>query len=57
MALVQDLDPSVKSIDCMKEAFETNNRVFVVHEFLGQGYKDLYMLANIKGSFSENEIG
>jgi len=26
-------------------------------EFLGQGTRDLYMLANIKGAFSEAEIG
>ena len=57
LAVVMDLDASVKTIDCMKEYYKTDRRVFVVHDFLGQGYKDLYMLANIKGSFSENEIG
>ena len=55
--LIQELDPSMKTIDCMKEFICTHNKVFVVHDFLGQGYKDLYMLANIKGSFTESEIG
>ena len=57
LALAMDLDPSVKTVDCMKEFYESGNRMFVVHDFIGQGYKDLYMLANIKGSFSEHDIG
>ena len=57
LALAMDLDPSIKNIDCMKEFYESQNRIFVVHDFIGQGYKDLYMLANIKGSFGEHDIG
>ena len=30
---------------------------YVSAEFLGQGTRDLYMLANIKGALSEQEIG
>ena len=56
LALAMDLDPSIKTIDCMKEYYESRNRMFVVSDFIGQGYKDLYMLANIKGSFSEHDI-
>ena len=59
LALVMDLNSNknLKNIDCMHEYYTTNNRVYVVHEFFGQGYKDLFMFANIKGSFSEMEIG
>mmetsp|Transcript_47185 Transcript_47185/g.62483 ORF Transcript_47185/g.62483 Transcript_47185/m.62483 type:complete len:84 (+) Transcript_47185:317-568(+) len=34
-----------------------NGVYYLSAEFLGQGTRDLYMLANIKGSFSEAEIG
>ena len=34
-----------------------NNIYYVSAEFLGQGTRDLYMLANIKGALSEHEIG
>ena len=34
-----------------------NGVYYLSAEFLGQGTRDLYMLANIKGSFSESEIG
>lgn len=57
LGLIQDLDNNLKTIDFMKEFICTHNKIFVVHDFLGQGYKDLYMLANIKGNFSESEIG
>ena len=59
IALVMDLDPNTangKCIDCMKEYYMSDKRVLAVHNFVGQGYKDLYMLANIKGAFSEYEI-
>ena len=29
----------------------------MLSEFIGQGYKDLYMLANIRGALSECHIG
>ena len=29
----------------------------MLSEFIGQGYKDLYMLANIRGALSESHIG
>lgn len=34
-----------------------NDLYYTSAEFLGQGTRDLYMLANIKGAFSESEIG
>ena len=34
-----------------------NGIYFVESEFLGQGTRDLYMLANIKGAFTEQEVG
>ena len=34
-----------------------NGVYYMTADFLGQGTRDLYMLANIKGAFSENEIG
>ena len=38
--------------------YKRHNGVYYVSaEFLGQGTRDLYMLANLKGSFSEHEIG
>lgn len=52
-----DLDPSIKYIDCMNKFYLDGSRVLIQSDFIGQGYKDLYMLANVKGSFSENEIG
>lgn len=30
---------------------------YVASEWLGQGYRDLYMLANVKGAFTEYEVG
>ena len=29
----------------------------MLSDFIGQGYKDLYMLANIRGGLSESSIG
>ena len=52
-----DLDPSIRYIDCMNKFYLVGSRVLLQSDFIGQGYKDLYMLANVKGSFSENEIG
>ena len=58
IAQVMELDQKQgKSLDCMREYYMGAHRVFIVNDFIGQGYKDLYMLANIKGSFSEYEIG
>ena len=57
LAIVMDLDPGVKYIDCMNKYYFDGSRVLLQSDFIGQGYKDLYMLANVKGSFSENEIG
>ena len=34
-----------------------NGVYYLCAEFKGQGTRDLYMLANIKGAFSEMEIG
>lgn len=34
-----------------------NSIYYVTSEFLGQGTRDLYMLANIKGAFTEQELG
>ena len=56
LALVMDMDPSSKHgkyVDCMTEYYKSGNRFFCVHNFHGHGYKDLYMLANIKGAFTE----
>ena len=52
-----DFDPENKYIDCMNDWFLDGSRVFMQGEFMGQGYKDLYMLANIRGSLSESSIG
>ena len=52
-----DLDPSIKYIDCMDKFYLDGSRVLIQSDFIGQGYKDLYMLANVRGSFSESEIG
>ena len=56
MALALDLNGE-KGIDGMREFYDTSTRIFVVHDFIGQDHRDLNMLANIKGSFSEQEIG
>ena len=56
MALALDLNGE-KGIDGMKEFYDSPNRIFVVHDYIGQDSKNLNMLANIKGSFSEAEIG
>ncbi len=38
--------------------YKRHNGVYYTSaEFLGQGTRELYMLANIKGAFSEHEIG
>ena len=52
-----DLDTNIKQIDCINKFYLDGSRVLLQSDFIGQGYKDLYMLANVKGSFSENEIG
>ena len=41
----------------MLDWFLDGSRVFMLSEFIGQGYKDLYMLANIRGALSECHIG
>ena len=57
LAIVMDLDTNIKQIDCINKFYLDGSRVLLQSDFIGQGYKDLYMLANVKGSFSENEIG
>ena len=57
LAIITDLDPDNKYIDCMLDWFLDGSRVFMLSEFIGQGYKDLYMLANIRGALSESHIG
>ena len=57
LAKLKKLDPFIqqgKYIDCMKEYFIGANKIFTVHEYIEQGKRDLYCLANIKGRFSEN---
>ena len=56
LAIVMDIDTENKYIDCMNDWFLDGSRVFMQGEFMGQGYKDLYMLANIRGSLSESSI-
>ena len=41
----------------MLDAFHSESRVFILNNFSGQGNRDLYMLANIRGNFSEADIG
>lgn len=52
---LQGLDQT--KIEPLRDAFTSESRVFVVNDFIGQGSHDLYMLANIRGSFSDAEIG
>ena len=57
----QDLD-TLKDIDAPLGGLyldfyrRENNIYYLESEYRGQGTRDLYMLANIKGAFSEKEL-
>ena len=61
--MVQSLERSLDSLKDLDTGLFTdyykryNGVYYLSAEFEGQGTRDLYMLANIKGSFSEAEIG
>ena len=59
--LEQHLDnlKNLKNPDVLHTDFykRENGLYYTCAQFLGQGTRDLYMLANIKGAFSEAEIG
>ena len=40
----------------MGDYYTAKSKIFIVKKFIGHG-KDLYMLANTKGAFTEDEIG
>ena len=52
---LQTLDQN--EIEPLLDAFHSESRVFILNNFSGQGNRDLYMLANIRGNFSEADIG
>ena len=44
--------------DLLTDYYRRENGLYYLStEFLGQGTRDLYMLANIKGAFTEQELG
>ena len=49
---LQGLDSN--RVEPVLEGFSSEGRVFIANRFIGQGYRDLYMLANIRGCLSED---
>jgi len=63
MLMVQDLDNKLNIVKQVNNEYlqdyykRANDLYYLTAEFKGQGTRDLYMLANMKGTFSEVEIG